>query len=157
MTAYEPPRHDDNADKALSIINYVILFIAPFVAGFPSLVAAIIAYVRRGSASPLMRSHYDFQIRIFWVGIALGVLGVALIIFALGSGVGAALAGAGAWFETAVGIGAWAVLLFIGGVFALIGNFFWYIIASLIGFIRLLDGRPMGRAAPVAGPPTVVA
>ncbi|HEX8232666.1 MAG TPA: hypothetical protein VF559_04885 [Caulobacteraceae bacterium] len=145
-TTYDPPR-DDGADKALTAVNYLILFIAPFVAGFPSLVAAIIAYVRRGSASPVARSHYDNQIRIFWVGIVLSVLAIALVFAAIGTGLGAGLAGVGELFSGAVGLGVGAVLMLVAAAMLGIANVFWYIIASIIGFIRLLDGRPIGRAA----------
>jgi len=32
----------------------------------PPLVGIILAYVNRGEAEPLARSHYDFQISTFW-------------------------------------------------------------------------------------------
>ena len=34
-TAYSPPPNEDSADKALALLSYIMLFVSPFVAGFP--------------------------------------------------------------------------------------------------------------------------
>ncbi len=49
----------------------------PFIAG------VIIAYANLGTAGPKMHSHYLFQVRTLWTGLAWGVIGVALCIIGL--------------------------------------------------------------------------
>ena len=149
-TIAPPPPADDSLDKALALVSYVILFLALFIAGFPSLISVIIAYVRRGSATPLLRSHYDNQIKIFWVGAVLILLGVAFIVMAAASGLGVGFA---AWSEmssAAFGLGLGVVLLAVAALFAFFGNFLWMIIASIVGLVRLLEGRPIGHVAAYA-------
>ncbi len=145
-TAYAPPPNDDSADKALALISYVVLFVSPFVAGFPSLISVIIAYVRRSGAAPVLRTHYDFQIKIFWVGFALlltcGVLGF----LAVATGLGLAWSAWGELPASAFSFGLGTVLMLMLAGLAFLGNFLWMVISSILGFVRLLEGRPIGRS-----------
>ncbi len=61
-----------------------LLFFAGFVIAPAALIAVVLAYVNRDGASPLARSHYDFQISTFWRGLALMVVGVILAFFLVG-------------------------------------------------------------------------
>jgi uncharacterized membrane protein len=49
-----------------------------------SLVGVVLAFVNRDGASPLDRSHYDFQISTFWRGLIIAVIGVVLIFVFIG-------------------------------------------------------------------------
>ncbi len=144
-TAYAPPPNDDSADKALALVSYVILFVSPFIAGFPSLISVIIAYVRRTGASPVLRTHYDFQIKIFWVGCALIIAGVVLGFLGVATGFGLAWSAWGDLPATVFSFGVGTVLLIMAAGVAFIGNFLWMVIASVLGFVRLLEGQPIGR------------
>ena len=58
-------------DRNLALVAYGLLFFAVFFAGAPALVAVAIAYARRQHGDPAVRSHFRFQIFVFWVGFAL--------------------------------------------------------------------------------------
>lgn len=71
----------------LAMIGYGLLFASIFFAGAPALIAVVIAYSQRQEASPRVRTHYDFQIRVFWVAF---VLTLAAASSALAGVIGAA-------------------------------------------------------------------
>jgi hypothetical protein len=64
--------------RGMAFAAYFLLLAALPTAGTSALLALIIAYARRDSATPLIRSHHQFQIRIFWIGVALVVAALAL-------------------------------------------------------------------------------
>ena len=151
------PPHSSSEDRSLTFVVYALLFVAPFVAWLTALVAVVIAYVRRGMASPLERTHYAFQIRIFWVMIVLVALGVV----AFASGIGIVLYDL---FQSATNSGqgwdAWqvasvdekdmhfhpiSIVLVVVGVLIWLGAGLWTIIASIVGMARLAGEAPMGR------------
>lgn len=52
----------------------------PFFAGVTSLAALILAYAKRaGARGHWLESHYTWQIMIFWYWLAIGVIGMALL------------------------------------------------------------------------------
>lgn len=96
-----------------------------FLFGWPSIIAVILNYVKRGEArGTWLESHFDWQIRTFWwallwallVGAVSALLAVVLVGFAL-----------------------WAIGMFALGVWAI------YRIAR--GWLRLKDLQPMPSAA----------
>ena len=49
--------------------------IGSFIFGWPSIIAVIINYVRRGDArGTWLESHFDWQIRTFWIAVGLSIL-----------------------------------------------------------------------------------
>jgi uncharacterized membrane protein len=95
--------------------------VGTFLFGWPSIIAVIINYVKRGEArGTWLESHFRWQIRTFWfallwalvVGLLSAVLAIVLI-----------------------GIALWVIGLFALGVWAI------YRIAR--GWIALNDGRPL--------------
>ncbi|EHQ51771.1 MULTISPECIES: DUF4870 family protein [Ectothiorhodospira] len=64
-------------------IIYVLYLISPIV-GLTGLIGVIVAYVYRGDSSGWLRSHYDFQIRTFWMGLVYMVVGVLLAFVLIG-------------------------------------------------------------------------
>jgi uncharacterized membrane protein len=130
-----------NADRPLALLGYGLLFVAVFFAGVTGPVAALIAYAVRDRATPDVRRHFDRQIGIFWIAVALGVLataaGVAAVVVLLNSGMlltvddGIRLdAGEnepGAWFVGLVG----------ASIVIWLATAIWLLCASGLGFIRL--------------------
>ncbi len=49
-----------------------------------SIVGVVVAYVFRGEASENMQSHYTFQIRTFWIGLLIQVIGWLTLIVGIG-------------------------------------------------------------------------
>jgi uncharacterized membrane protein len=90
MTAVPPspashtaPPFAEPGGRVLAFIGYGLLLVSLFTAGLTALLAAILAYDRKGQSGPLLRSHYAFQLRIFWICFALILAGGALWISAL--------------------------------------------------------------------------
>jgi uncharacterized membrane protein len=140
------------AERLAALVNYGLLIAAPFTLNSLGLLAMFIAYTRRGSADPVARSHFDFQIRRYWMDLLLVALGFVCAAGALAAGFGAAIEGGMAAFGVGlpvhydavhIGLGAvvllvlWAVLWAIG----LLGLLF----GSIYGALRLASGRPAGK------------
>ena len=91
--AAPPPQspRDQNGDRILAIINYVLGFVA-ISNGLTLLIAAVLAYVRRDQAEPWLKTHFEFQIASFWYGLiiflvgffTLWLLGLGLLVWLLG-------------------------------------------------------------------------
>jgi uncharacterized membrane protein len=95
--------------------------VGAFVFGWPSIIAVIINYIKRGDArGTWLESHFTWQIRTFWFALLwlciIGIVGALLVI-------------------VLVGFAIWAVGLFILGIWAI------YRIAR--GWLLLRDGRPI--------------
>lgn len=69
-------------DKTMPIAVYVLYLVGIPTCGLTSLVGMIIAYAQQATASAVMRTHYTFQIRTFWLGLAWMV--AAGLLFAVG-------------------------------------------------------------------------
>jgi uncharacterized membrane protein len=61
-----------------------LLYLLGFVIHPASLVGLVLAFVNRDGASPLERSHYDFQISTFWRGLIIAIVGVVAIFVFIG-------------------------------------------------------------------------
>jgi uncharacterized membrane protein len=105
---------------ALSIVVGVLsaaTVIGSFLFGLPSIVAVIINYVKRSDVrGTWLDSHFRWQIRTFWYGLAWSLVGALLVITILGLLV------------------AWAVFLGAG---------IWVIYRVARGWLTLKDGKPM--------------
>jgi uncharacterized membrane protein len=85
MSATGPDQSQQPAmsDKQLALIVY-ILYLASYVVGITGLIGVIIAHVKVGSADALLRTHYQFQIRTFWIGVLYIVVGAVLVLVVVG-------------------------------------------------------------------------
>ena len=98
-----PSRYDSG--HGVATVTYA-LYIAGFFTGVTALIGVMLAYGRRGSASPLVRSHLDWQIRIFWHCIAAGI--AIFVLHALVIGLSAITFGVGLVFLVVPwAVGAW--------------------------------------------------
>jgi uncharacterized membrane protein len=79
----DTPRPPVVSDTTVAMAVYVLYFIGYFT-GLTMLIGVIIAHLQVGSADPLLRSHYRFQIRTFWVGLLYVVVGAALSLVLIG-------------------------------------------------------------------------
>lgn len=62
-----------------------LLFLASCVVGFTSVVGLVLAYVWKGEPHEAWEdSHYQYMIRTFWIGLLGGVVGILLLIVAIG-------------------------------------------------------------------------
>ena len=98
--------------------------IGSFLLGWPSIIAVILNYVKRGEVrGTWLESHFSWQIRTFWFALAWVVL-VGLVSLPL--------------TLVVIGFGTWALGMFVLGVWAI------YRIAR--GWLRLNGHQPMPMA-----------
>ncbi|HYC02501.1 MAG TPA: hypothetical protein VED40_04370 [Azospirillaceae bacterium] len=71
-------------DDASMVKIVYVLYLVSLVVGVTSLVGLVLAYVNRGSASGWLQSHYDFQIRTFWIGLIAGFCSFILTFVLIG-------------------------------------------------------------------------
>jgi uncharacterized membrane protein len=99
--------------KTLTMVVYALQVLSVFV-GITAIVGVIINYVKReDAAGTLFQSHFDWQIRTFWWGLAWSVVGFVLL-FAFGLGV---------------------LVWFVAGI--------WALYRVIKGFLKLNDNQPV--------------
>ena len=76
-------REDDKPSIFMPMFVY-LAYLAFFVAGIGMVVGVIFAYVSRGTGPAWIESHYQYQIRTFWIGLLYSVIGCVLWIFLVG-------------------------------------------------------------------------
>lgn len=70
-------------ERKMAAIVY-IFYLLSLVVGITSIIGVVMAYVFRGEADETIRSHYEFQIRTFWIGLLIGVIGLILTFVLIG-------------------------------------------------------------------------
>ena len=61
-----------------------ILYLVGILIGVTGIVGVIMAYVNRGDGPDWMDTHYQFQIRTFWIGLLYMILGTILAFVVVG-------------------------------------------------------------------------
>lgn len=61
-----------------------ILYLASIVVGITGLIGLIMAYMSKDQASDVLKTHYNFLIRTFWIGLVGSIIGVVLMIVIIG-------------------------------------------------------------------------
>jgi uncharacterized membrane protein len=141
-------------DHVVALVSYGLLFISVFLLGVPALAAAALAFAHKRDSHPIVATHYRFQLRIFWTAILLLVLGVVSAagasvillqkLFDFASSHLPGMSGVighdtAAWTAPLAGALGLAWIVF----FVLAAG--WTLIASVIGFFRLLGNKPIGH------------
>lgn len=141
----------------LALVGYGMLFISVFTFWVPALVAAGLAFAYRRGADPFASGHFRFQLKIFWIWLALFVLAVAAFVAAGGFALGAVWSTIAPGFDglmwswpdtvgaAAASAGLSAVGLTAGGLALLFASSAWLVVASLWGGWRLVNDRPIGQ------------
>jgi uncharacterized membrane protein len=85
MSMNEPPPRlpAQVSNTQLALIVYILYFVG-YITGITALIGVIIAHVKVDEADPLVRSHYRFQIRTFWIGALYLAIGIALSFIVIG-------------------------------------------------------------------------
>ena len=97
MTGVEPPPSLVSWTQAIYALHALSLLtgilgaasvIGAFLTGWPSIIAVILNYVKRGeSRGTWLESHFRWQIRTFWFGLLWVGLCISFVIFTLGLGI----------------------------------------------------------------------
>ena len=139
-------------ERLAALINYGLLVVAPFTLNALGLVAVGFAYARRGSADPVTRTHYDFQIRRYWMDLVLVGLGFVFAAGALTAGFGAAIEGGMAALGVSIPVHYDAAHIGVGAIFLLVCwlvlwamGLLGLLLGSIHGALRLVSGQPMGK------------
>ena len=61
-----------------------ILFLVNILVPFAGLVGVIMAYINQKDADEMMKTHYRFQIRTFWIGVLMVFIGALLALVLIG-------------------------------------------------------------------------
>jgi uncharacterized membrane protein len=107
---------------ALSLLAGILgaaTIVGAFLTGWPSIIAVILNYVKRGEVrGSWLESHFSWQIRTFWYGLLWVGLCLMFIVLTLGVGI----------------LIAWLPLLIVS---------VWFVYRIARGWVRLRDGRAM--------------
>jgi uncharacterized membrane protein len=154
------PWQADRIDRTLALINYGLLFASIFFAGIPGLIAVVIAYAQRPEAPARVKSHLNYQIRIFWIAAGLtivasgaGLVGFGLMFFEmLETGAGQdwrdVLNDMAHTFASSDLLSAHptpVVMLFAVAFLGSLITLLWLAAAPAVGFIRLVTDRSIGE------------
>jgi len=71
------------SDSGLALTVY-ILYLAGFVTVITAIIGVIVAYIQSDTADPVARSHFQFQIRTFWILLLYVVVGLVLTVVGIG-------------------------------------------------------------------------
>ncbi|MEM7121350.1 MAG: hypothetical protein AAF563_08755 [Pseudomonadota bacterium] len=73
-------------DTGMPLIIYILYLVTCLGIGIAALVGVIMAYVLQGKASSWVQSHYQFQIRTFWIALVVSIIAFLLLfVFFLGA------------------------------------------------------------------------
>jgi uncharacterized membrane protein len=127
MTMTDQAEYAAREDTTMAIVCYA-LYLAAFITGITAVIGLIIAYAQQSTAGPVMRSHYTFLIRTFWIGV------LAIVLTAITAGVGALLA------IILIGI----PILFLAGAMGVITSV-WFAVRCIIGLVYVSRGEAYPR------------
>ena len=147
-------KREDEVDRNLALLDYGLLFFAIFFAGLPALVAVAIAYARKRNVECAVKSHFRFQVFIFWVGFAMTLLaalaGLAALIILAGEIIRGVVDGRWDSLDTIVfsqvHVAAVMVLFGVAGGLAVLTGV-WLMVTSAYGFIRLASRKSISQTA----------
>jgi uncharacterized membrane protein len=93
----QPLAPTTEAEKMRTIVLVVnALYAASFLVGFTSLIAVVLAYMKRPEAvGTIWEGHLTYAIRTFWMALIMGIVGVLLLVVLIGVPV---LIFVGVWF-----------------------------------------------------------
>jgi uncharacterized membrane protein len=119
--------HSAAEDRTLPAVAYA-LYLVGLTHGLTILIGLIIAYANRDRAGPLMRSHYTFQIRTFWLSIGWFLIGAVIAFWG------------GLFSVILIGLPfLWLGLTIMGAVWV------WFLVRSIAGVVHLASGDAYPR------------
>lgn len=123
---------DQDSNRTLTIILYVLYIVAIFSAGILAIVALVINYIKRDAVKgSIFESHFTWQIRSFWWYLVWNI--IAFIPFGF-------LFFTGENPDAFVGV-AFGASAFCVAIIAL--SWVWIVYRAILGLIRVNDNKPM--------------
>ena len=115
-------------DKTLVIVVYARHLGGFVTGGLTNIVGVIMSYVLRQNAQPWARTHYDFQIRTFWIALVACLIGIAVALVSI------------PLMLVLIGF----ALLWLDGLF-FVAIMIWFVVRCVIGLIHAAETRPYPR------------
>ena len=90
MTDTPPPASEPRqTDKWLepgpeNMTVIYVLYLAAFVVGITGIIGVVLAYMGRDKVDGWLRTHYDWAIRTFWIGMLYSVIALLLFVVIIG-------------------------------------------------------------------------
>ncbi len=75
---------DNSGNQASTAKLIYILYLIAIVFGLTGIIGVIVAYIYRGDGPDWLQSHYQFQIRTFWIGGLYLTIGLILTLILVG-------------------------------------------------------------------------
>lgn len=123
---------DQNSNRTLTLILYILYIVAIFSAGLLAVIALIINYVKRGDMQgTIFESHFTWQIRTFWWYLVWNVIAVMPFIFLFFTTNNP---------NTFAGVAVSSTLFFVAVIFF---AWVWIVYRAIRGLIALNDNKPM--------------
>lgn len=98
------------SQRQLVIIIYALYAAALFLGGIPAIIAIVINYVKRSEVQhPVLASHFTWQIRTFWIGLAIAIIGFITTFLFIG-------------FFILLGVLIWDIYRLVRGVLGILDN-----------------------------------
>ncbi|MFT4090882.1 MAG: hypothetical protein QM645_09125 [Asticcacaulis sp.] len=150
-------------ERNLAFIIYVLMCLSPLSLGITALIGVGLAYIKKNNCSTFVQTHFRYQIKSFWV---------AFVIWALATFIAVLCTGFTIFTFTNLilsqtGIANWQTLQFdltrldlsrlsVPAMLAIVAGFcisagltvlatLWMLFASVRGFLRLNDHKPIGK------------
>ena len=76
--------NNDDKSKSSNVKLIYILYLVSIVVGITSIIGVIMAYINKDGVPDWLKSHYQFQIRTFWIGLLYGLIGMVLLTVVVG-------------------------------------------------------------------------
>ena len=83
IQASQPESPKSEVSTTVPMIIYA-LYLVNFILPFAGLVGVIMAYINKNDAPEFLNSHYQFQIRTFWIGLLYVIIGALLTMVIIG-------------------------------------------------------------------------
>ncbi|MGI2258125.1 DUF4870 family protein [Shewanella sp. GXUN23E] len=61
-----------------------LLYLVGLVFGITGIIGVILAYINKDDAQPWVQTHYQYQIRTFWIGLLMMFVGILLALIVVG-------------------------------------------------------------------------
>lgn len=75
---------EPNKGRRTVMLVYVLQFIGLISAGIAGIIAVVIAHIKSGTVDAAYQTHLSYQMRTFWYGLAMGIVGGLLTIVLVG-------------------------------------------------------------------------
>ncbi len=73
------------SNDGVEMANVVyILYLVSLITGITGLIGLVMAYVNKGTSASWVQTHYQFQIRTFWIGLLFSIIGVITVFVLIG-------------------------------------------------------------------------